>query len=81
MIQELKCGPRFWPYYKNGSKTGSMRKNDRPYAIGDICILKLWEDERFITNEVVVKKISHIVHDYDFKELPTGYCFLSFKEV
>lgn len=80
MIHELKCVPKFWPYYKNGDKNNSLRKNDRRFAVGDICILRLWEDERFIVNEITIKRISHIVHDYEFKEIPNGYCLLSFKE-
>ncbi len=81
MTHELKCKPDFWRDYKSGIKTGSMRKNDRHFSVGDLCVLRLWEDERFITGEIAVRKITHIVHDFDFKELPKGYCLLSFKEV
>ncbi len=81
MTHHLKCLSQQWPYYKSGLKTGSLRKNDRQFAVGDICILQLWDNDHFVLNEMAVKKISHIVHDYEFKELPDGYCLLSFKEV
>lgn len=81
MIHELKCNPREWPYYKNGQKNNSLRKNDRRYAVGDILILKLWEDERFVDGEVAVRKITHVLSDHDFKYMPMGYCILSLKEV
>lgn len=77
MTHELKCNSDFWPYYKTGAKNSSMRKNDRNYAVGDVLILRLWKDDRFIINEIVVRKITHIVNDFDFKEMPDGYCILS----
>lgn len=81
MTHELKCAPIFWPYYKNGFKNNSMRKNDRRFAVGDIVILRLWENDHYVTGEVVVRKITHIVHDFEFKELKPGYCLLSLSEV
>lgn len=81
MVHELKCLSKFWPYYKNGTKNSSMRHNDRNFAVGDIVILRLWEDERFVLNEIVVKKITHIVHDFDFIKMPKDHCILSFKDV
>jgi len=81
MNHVLKCNPRVWPYYKSGLKNSSMRKNDRMFAVGDILILRLWEGDRFILNETCVRKITHIVDDYDFGKMPPGYCVLSLKEV
>lgn len=78
---ELKCGPSFWRDYKSGIKNNSMRNNDRHFSVGDICVLRLWEGDRFITGEIAVRKVTHIVHDFDFKVMPKGYCLLSFKEV
>jgi len=73
--------PRQWPYYKNGDKNNSLRRNDRPFAVGDTLILRLWEDERFVAGEVCVKKVTHILHDYDFEHMPKGYCILSMRDV
>lgn len=83
MIHELKCLANQWPYYKSGLKNSSLRLNDRNYAVGDIVILKLWDDtyDRFVVNELVVRKITHIVKDYEFGKMPKGYCLLSLKEV
>ena len=81
MIHELKVKPKQWPYYKNGDKPFSVRKNDRNYAVGDICIFKLWEDDRFILNEVVVKKISYVLSDYDTTMIKNGNCVLGLKDV
>lgn len=81
MTHELKCALEQWPYYKTGLKNSSMRFNDRNYSVGDIVILRLWEDNHFVTGELVVRKITHIVHDYEFKQMPKGHCLLSLKEV
>ena len=81
MIQELKCNERYWPDYKSGLKNNSMRKNDRNFAVGDICILRLWQDDRFILGETVVRKITHVLHSYDFAPLKDGYCIISLTEV
>ncbi len=81
MVHHLKCSPRHWSDYKSGLKNNSMRKNDRRYAVGDTVILQLWERERFMLNEMVVRKVTHVLHDYDFDKMPEGYCILSLKEV
>lgn len=81
MTHELKCLPENWPYYKTGVKNNSLRKNDRHFSVGDIVILKLWQDDRFILGEVVVRKVTHVLHDFDFTPMPKGYCLLSLKEV
>lgn len=81
MTHELKCLSNQWYYYKTGVKNSSLRLNDRNFSVGDTVILRLWDDNRFILGEVVVRKITHIVHDFDFKQMPKGYCLLSLKEV
>lgn len=81
MVHELKCRPEFWPDYKSGRKNNSYRDNDRRFAVGDIVILKLWQDGRFILGETVVRRITHILHDYDFHEVTDGFCILSLEEV
>ena len=77
MIHELKVIDRFWPDYKSGLKTFSIRKNDRNFAVGDVCIFKLWDENHFVLNEIVVKKITHILHDYDSKMVLEKHCILS----
>ena len=36
MIHEVKCWPRFFNALLDGSKPFEVRKNDRPYRVGDI---------------------------------------------
>lgn len=81
MTHELKCLANQWPYYKTGLKNSSLRFNDRNYVVGDIVILKLWGNEHFVFGEVIVRKITHIVYDYEFNPMPKGYCLLSLIEV
>lgn len=81
MIHELKCDSKQWPDYKSSLKNNSLRINDRNYAVGDVVVLRLWQDDRFILGETVVKKITHILHDYDFSKMPKNWCILSLKNV
>lgn len=80
-VHELKVKPEFWPYYKSGLKPFSVRKDDRDFAVGDICIFKLWKEDRFIINEVVVKKVSYILYDYNSPGIKNTYCVLGLKDV
>ena len=80
-VHELKVLLKFWPYYKNGSKPFSIRENDRNFAVGDICIFKLWDEERFILNEIVVKKVTYIIQDYESQGIKSGYCVLGLEDV
>ena len=82
-IHELKASERHWPDYKSGLKNNSFRKNDRCFAVGDTVIIKLWDDKNkhFVLGEIVVRKITHILKDYDFVKVPNGWDILSLKEV
>ena len=82
-VHVVKSSMRFFYDYKNGNKTNSLRKDDRGYSVGDLCVIFPTEDgDRVLYGEEpAVKKISHIVRDSDFKDMPEGYCLLSFKEV
>jgi len=87
MVHELKVNQQYWPDYKSGLKNNSLRKNDRNFAVGDVCVFRLWldakepENSHFVLNEMIVKKITHILHDYDSRNLKAGYCILSLKNV
>lgn len=35
MVHEVKCWPEFFNALVNGNKTFEVRKNDRPYRVGD----------------------------------------------
>lgn len=39
MIHEVKCCPEYFSALKSGIKTFEVRKNDRPYQVGDILAL------------------------------------------
>ena len=80
-VHELKVEMRYWPYYKNGEKSFSIRNNDRNFAVGDTCVFKLFNNKTFIVNEIIVKKISFILHDYETRFLKEGYCVLGLKDV
>lgn len=49
----LKTWPKYWYAIEDGSKTFEIRRNDRPYAVGVVLLLQLWDPstEDFIYDE------------------------------
>lgn len=43
MLHELKTWPRPYRAVKDGTKTFEVRKNDRPYSVGDRLWLREWD--------------------------------------
>lgn len=43
MIHDLKIWPEFFKDLLSGSKTFELRKDDRPYAVGDTLRLREWD--------------------------------------
>jgi len=46
LIHELKCWPEFYDAMASGAKTFDIRKDDRPYAVGDLLAMRWWDPER-----------------------------------
>jgi hypothetical protein len=42
MIHDLKIFPQYFEAVESGRKTFEIRKDDRPYKVGDILILREW---------------------------------------
>lgn len=70
-LHELKIEERFLNEVLRGEKRAEFRKNDRGFQAGDYLLLKADDDYTGLV------RVTHILHDFDFKELPEGYCILS----
>jgi len=46
MIHELKINPEFFDAVASGIKTFEVRKNDRPFRIGDTLVLLEFDDSK-----------------------------------
>lgn len=74
MIHELKTWPTYFTAVKEGRKTFEVRKNDRPYQVGDELLLKEFipadyydpGDIEGYSGEICHRKISYILKGGEF---------------
>jgi len=74
-LHELKIKDDFIHPVISGEKKAEVRKNDRDYQAGDYLLLTSGEGTRCLV------LVTHVLHDYDFKELPEGFCVLSIERI
>lgn len=74
MQHELKIKPEYFMAVKLGGKKAELRKNDRPYEVGDTLILKAFDDGAYTGDELSVK----VLHIADVNEYAPGYVLMSF---
>ena len=65
MIHELKTEQRFFEASAAGVKNFEVRKNDRPYNVGDYVALNEWGNEDY-TGRCTLHKIIYILHDPEY---------------
>jgi len=77
MTHALKCWPEYFKALDSGEKTFELRKDDRPFTVGDKIILQEYEpkSEKY-TGEELTFTISYILRDASKFGLKPGYCIL-----
>ncbi|MDE2099535.1 MAG: DUF3850 domain-containing protein [Patescibacteria group bacterium] len=83
MIHELKCWPEYYQEVIKKRKSFELRKNDRPFACGDILRLREWcpcskeyqGPEGFFTIEYILRS----TEDFPIPGLELGYCIMSIR--
>lgn len=81
MTHALKTWPNFFSALNNGEKLFELRKDDRPFEIGDTLILQEYNDkEKHYTGKELNFTISYILRDGMVAGLKSGYCILGIKE-
>ena len=78
MVHALKILSRYFDAVISGEKTFEVRKNDRPYQVGDLLALNEWDEEnrRYTRNSCLVY-IDYILDSADCCK--DGYVVLSIK--
>lgn len=62
MTHVLKTWPEYFKAVKSGTKTFEVRRNDRPFSVGDTLILMEWDNIRgMYTDEEVRKEVTYIL--------------------
>ena len=87
MLHELKIHPRFFDAVKNGIKTFEVRRNDRPFAVGDTLLLQEFDpaysydddvDTGYTGRECAIA-VTYILDDPQY--CPEGHVILGIKAV
>lgn len=63
MIHDLKILPSFYEDVIQHRKTFEVRKNDRPYTVGDSLILREYTPERGYTGRAVFVNVVYVLND------------------
>lgn len=76
-MHHLKILPKYFEDVQAGKKNFEIRENDRDFKVGDILILKEYENEKY-TGRIVKRKVNYILYgDKPFTlGLAKGYCIL-----
>lgn len=81
ITHELKCWPEQWQALLNGSKNFEVRRNDRHFKVGDVCLFRRWSPEfgYYDQKETIGLIVSSILHSEDFPlGIVPGYVVLGF---
>lgn len=74
----LKTKPVFYDALIQRKKTAEVRRNDRGFAVGDVCILRPWSNALGFLSEGIIRQVTHILTHDDFPGVAEGYVVLSF---
>jgi hypothetical protein len=74
-IHKLKIDPKWFAAVEVGIKRAEIRKNDRGFRVGDVLLLQEWN--KGYTGRECLVRVTHILHDYEFRGLANGYVALS----
>ena len=79
MEHELKIYPKYFNDVISEEKTFEVRKNDRRFQVGDVLVLKEWDNIKYSGREVRATVV-YILND-SFVGLAPGYVVLGIKLV
>lgn len=81
MIHHLKTWPEYFSDIESGEKRFELRKDDRPYTVGDTLVLQEYDatKAKYSGNELTFT-VSYILRNASEFGLMPGYCVLGFKD-
>jgi len=81
MLHALKTHPEYFAALEKGDKTFELRKDDRPFKIGDTLIAQEFNpSDSTYTGKEVEFKISYILRDASLMGLSKDYAILGLTE-
>lgn len=79
MTHNLKILKPYFEAVATGDKTFELRKDDRPYTIGDTLVLNEIGAGNKPTGRTIEKKVGYILRNCPEYGLNDGYCILSLR--
>ena len=79
-MHELKIIPVWYRDVASGDKNFEIRKNGRDFKVGDVLLLKEWDDGRY-TGRELLREITYIYQGNGTYGLSDEYCILGMREV
>ena len=70
---DLKISPKYYDDIKHNHKKFELRKNDRDYQVGDLFILREYENGEY-TGRYFFQSIGYVLKDCPEFGLKDGYC-------
>jgi hypothetical protein len=75
MIHQIKCWPVYFQHIVTGKKSFEFRKDDRPYAVGDVLRLDEWDPSTAaFTGRTADRRVTYLAHG---GLIPDGYVVMS----
>ena len=62
-VHDVKCWPDFFQPLFDGRKPFEVRKNDRSYLVGDVMLIREWDDRKGVYTGRQVRKRITWVHE------------------
>jgi uncharacterized protein DUF3850 len=82
MTHALKTWIPFYEPQESGEKMFELRKDDRPYSVGDRFLSQEFDSKtNKYTGRETAYTISYVLRDADFFGLKEGYCILQLKHI
>lgn len=80
MVHELKILPKYFKDVATSRKNFELRYNDRNFKVGDILLLKEYENGTY-TGREVKRKVKYILYGDGTLGLSKDYCILALKSL
>ena len=84
MTHLLKTWPEYYDQVAKGNKKFELRKDDRPFKVGDNIVLQEYimdGDNSRYTGAVLYRRIRYILRDAEGFGLKKGYCILGLDHI
>lgn len=82
MTHALKTWKQFFQPQEDGEKLFELRKDDRPYKVGEDFLSQEYDSQKNeYTGRETKYRITYILRDAEFFGLKKGYCILQLKSI